>query len=248
MKNLQIFKNNKFGKIRTLIINNKPHVVAIDIARALSYKDTTNAIKQHCRWVVKRHIPHPQSKDPTKTIKVNCIPEGDIYRLVAHSELPEAEQFESWIFDEVLPTVRKTGGYVVEGREEEFIDIYFPTLSEETKVAMVKDLQKSVKIMKPKADYFDSLVERNLLTNFRDTAKELKIKEGYFMDWLEENNFIYRDSKKKPKPYSEHTPELFEMKEFVAPNGYTGIQTLITPRGRETFRLLLQEKGVLGNE
>ena len=98
MNNLQIFQNNEFGEIRTVEINDKVHFVAIDIAKVLGYKDTTKAIKQHCRWVAKHHIPHPQSK--TKSLEVNVIPEGDIYRLVANSELPSAEKFESWIFDE----------------------------------------------------------------------------------------------------------------------------------------------------
>ncbi|EGT3850080.1 Bro-N domain-containing protein [Clostridioides difficile] len=107
--NLQIFKNNDFGEIRTVEIDGKPYFVATDIARCLGYKDTTNAIKQHCKWVVKHHIPHPQSK--TKTLEVNVIPEGDMYRLITNSELPSAEKFEHWVFDEVLPSIRKTGTY-----------------------------------------------------------------------------------------------------------------------------------------
>ncbi|CAI3652712.1 phage antirepressor [Clostridium neonatale] len=107
---LQVFKNEQFGKIRMIEINDKPYFVAIDIAKALGYKDTTNAIKQHCRWVVKHKVPHPQSKN--KTLEVNVIPEGDMYRLITNSELPSAEKFESWVFDEVLPSIRKTGGYL----------------------------------------------------------------------------------------------------------------------------------------
>ncbi|HGS9865924.1 TPA: Bro-N domain-containing protein [Clostridioides difficile] len=107
--NLQVFKNSDFGEIRTVEIDGKPYFVATDIARCLGYKDATNAIKQHCKWVVKHHIPHPQSK--TKTLEVNVIPEGDMYRLITNSELPSAEKFESWVFDEVLPSIRKTGTY-----------------------------------------------------------------------------------------------------------------------------------------
>ncbi|WP_455789122.1 BRO-N domain-containing protein [Clostridium butyricum] len=106
---LQIFNNEQFGKIRTVEIDNKPYFIAVDIAKALGYKDTTNAIKQHCRWVVKYKVPHPQSKN--KTLEVNVIPEGDMYRLITNSELPSAEKFESWVFDEVLPQIRKTGSY-----------------------------------------------------------------------------------------------------------------------------------------
>ena len=71
--------------------------MAKDIAIALGYKDPTNAIKLHCRWVVKHHLPHPQSK--TKMIEGNFIPEGDIYRLIVNSKLPKAVEFETWVFD-----------------------------------------------------------------------------------------------------------------------------------------------------
>lgn len=115
MNELQIFNNPDFGEIRTLEEDGKILFCAKDVAQALGYKDTTNAIKQHCRWVVKRHLPHPQS--PEKTIEVNFIPEGDVYRLVASSNLPGAERFESWIFDEVVPSIRKTGGYFAGSKE-----------------------------------------------------------------------------------------------------------------------------------
>ncbi|HBG7286100.1 Bro-N domain-containing protein [Clostridioides difficile] len=107
--NLQIFKNNDFGEIRTVEIDGKPYFVATDIAKALGYSNTRDAVKKHCKWVAKCDIPHPQSK--TKTLEVNVIPEGDMYRLITNSELPSAEKFESWVFDEVLPLIRKTGTY-----------------------------------------------------------------------------------------------------------------------------------------
>ncbi|HHX66810.1 MAG: phage antirepressor KilAC domain-containing protein [Miniphocaeibacter sp.] len=97
--------------------------------------------------------------------------------------------------------------------------------------------------LKPKAEYFDELVDRNLLTNFRDTAKELGIKEKVFINELMARGYIYRDKKRKLKPYAEKNKGLFELKEYVNErNGHTGTQTLITPKGRETFRLLLQKQ------
>lgn len=109
MNEIQIFNKDGFGNVRTIEEDGKILFIAIDVAKSLGYKDTTKAIKQHCRWVAKRRIPHPQSKD--KEIEVNVIPEGDIYRLVANSELPNAEKFESWVFDEVIPSIRANGGY-----------------------------------------------------------------------------------------------------------------------------------------
>ena len=99
-------------------------------------------------------------------------------------------------------------------------------------------LEEQNKLMQPKAQYFDSLVERNLLTNFRDTAKELHIKQNVFINWLLENGYIYRDSKKKLKPYAQHIDSgLFELREYSTEKN-SGVQTLITPKGKETFKLL----------
>lgn len=95
-------------------------------------------------------------------------------------------------------------------------------------------------IMKPKADYFDELVDRNLLTNFRDTAKELGIQQKEFINFLLEKKFIYRDGKGQLKPFADKNNGLFELKESKNDKtGWVGVQTLITPKGRETFRLLL---------
>lgn len=107
-KEIQIFSSPEFGELRTIEEGDKIYFVASDVAKALGYKRPADAVSAHCRYTVKRSIPHPQGKG---TLQVNAIPEGDVYRLAAHSELPSAEKFESWVFDEVLPTIRKTGSY-----------------------------------------------------------------------------------------------------------------------------------------
>lgn len=103
-------------------------------------------------------------------------------------------------------------------------------------------LQIAYEEMKPKADYFDALVDKNLLTNLRDTAKELHIAPSEFNNYLLSNGYIYRDKKGKIKPYQPRVEErLFELKEYNnLYNGHVGNQTMVTPKGRETFRLLLQ--------
>ena len=92
-------------------------------------------------------------------------------------------------------------------------------------------------VMKPKAEYFDALVDRNCLMNFRDTAKELGQKQKQFINWLIDNKFVYRDENKKLKPYAGYM-DYFSIKEYQH-GEHTGSQTLITPHGREAFRLLL---------
>ena len=93
------------------------------------------------------------------------------------------------------------------------------------------------KVMKPKAEYFDNLVDRNLLTNIRDTAKQIHIPQNKFVSLLLENKFVYRDAKRKLKPYAEYTPLYFELKDFER-NGHADTQLLINPKGKETFRLM----------
>ncbi len=95
--------------------------------------------------------------------------------------------------------------------------------------------------MLPKAEYFDELVDRNLLTNFRDTAKELRVKEKQFIQFLINKKYVYRDQKGQLKPYADKNTALFEIKEAKnEKTGWVGTQTLITPKGRETFRLLMK--------
>ena len=110
MNQMEIFKNPEFGSIRVIEENGKYLFCGTDVAAALGYSNPRDAIIRHCRYVVKRDAPHPQS--PDRKISMTFIPEGDLYRLIVHSKLPSAEQFERWVFDEVLPTIRKHGAYL----------------------------------------------------------------------------------------------------------------------------------------
>lgn len=116
---LQIFTNEVFGEIRTIEENGRGLFCATDVARALGYARPNDAISAHCRYTVKRRIgvetgTKGDGTPAIQELEVNFIPEGDIYRLITHSKLPSAEQFESWVFDEVLPSIRKHGMYAVD--------------------------------------------------------------------------------------------------------------------------------------
>lgn len=248
MNELQIFENEKFGTVRTLEEDGKVLFCGADAAKSLGYKRPNEAIAAHCRCTVKRRTPHPQS--PDKFIEMLFIPEGDIYRLAAKSELPGAEEFESWIFDEVLPSIRKHGAYMTPETLEAailnpdtIIKIATALKEEQDKNRALQAVNSSLtvenQIMAPKAEYFDELVDRNLLTNFRETAKELGVKEKDFIGFLLDRKYIYRDKKGKLLPYADKNDGLFEVKEcFNEKTQWKGTQTLITPKGRETFRLL----------
>ena len=110
-KAVQIFNNAEFGDIRTIQESGKVLFCATDVARALGYAKPQDAIQRHCRYSVKRGVPHPQS--PDKTIEMNFIPESDLYRLIVNSQLESAQRFEAWVFEDVLPAIRKTGSYSI---------------------------------------------------------------------------------------------------------------------------------------
>ena len=244
MNKLQTFEHEMFGELQVLVENGNVYFPATEVAKTLGYSNTSDAIIKHCKkdGVAFREVIDSLGRKQQKKF----ITEGNLYRLIVRSKLPEAEKFESWVFDEILPTIRKTGGYVA--NDEVFIETYLPFADEQTKqtfratLALVRKQNEQIALMKPKADYFDALVDRNLLTNFRDTAKELHIGPKAFIEWLLKKKYIYRDQRGKLKPYAQYVPDLFQLKEWER-NGKADVQTLVTPKGRETFRLLLQQKG-----
>lgn len=111
MRDIQIFSNEQFGQVRWVKYNNRDYAVANDVARALGYSSPKDAISRHCKGGVETSLPSKGGMQPMKV-----IPEGDIYRLIIKSQLPSADKFERWVFDEVLPSIRKNGSYEVTTR------------------------------------------------------------------------------------------------------------------------------------
>lgn len=108
---LQVFNNVEFGQVRTIVDGDKILFCASDIAKALGYEKPNNAINTHCKnATLKQGI---ITDNLGRKQNANFIPEGDVYRLIVRSKLPTAEKFESWVFDEVLPSIRKTGSYSI---------------------------------------------------------------------------------------------------------------------------------------
>lgn len=118
MNDLQIFSNPEFGSIRTRNEDGKVLFAATDVAKALGYSNPRDAIARHCPHVVKRDIgvqtgTKADGTPAMQNVELSFIPEGDVYRLITHSNLPDAEKFEHWLFDDMLPTLRKTGSYSI---------------------------------------------------------------------------------------------------------------------------------------
>lgn len=171
---IKIFENNEFGSLRTLTDEHgRIMFCGKDVASALGYSNTKDAIRRHCRWGVKHDLPHPQS--PARTIEMVFIPEGDVYRLISHSRLPSAEKFESWIFDEVLPTIRRTGGYVA--NEDMFVDNYLPFLDESYRnlfrlqMIAINQLNERIRHDKPLVEFANQVAGTDNLIDMNAMAK-----------------------------------------------------------------------------
>ena len=231
MNDLQIFKNEEFGDIRTVEIDGEIWFVGKDIANALGYRDTSDALKSH---VEEEDKLTRQFTDSGQKRGMYIVNESGLYALVLGSRLENAKKFKKWVTSEVLPSIRKTGGYNLPQTYSEALRALADKAEEAERLAIENQE------MKPKAEYFDALVDRKLNTSFRDTAKELNVGERAFIGWLQDNRYIYRDQKKQLRPYADKNKGLFEVKEYTARNSdHAGLQTLITPKGRETFRLLI---------
>lgn len=229
--------------VRTVTINNEPYFVGRDVAEVLGYAKARNAIATHVDEEDKRDAPIQGTLGGTQ--KMTIINESGLYSLILSSKLPQAKEFKRWVTSEVLPTIRKNGMFATDELLDN-PDFAIATLQklkeerEERKRLEVVNSRLVVEnqIMQPKAQYFDDLVDRNLLTSFRDTAKMLKVKQKEFIDFLLSKKYIFRDKKGKLMPYQQYNNSLFEIKESKGVN-WEGVQTLITPRGRETFNILL---------
>lgn len=213
MNDLQIFKNAEFGEIRTVEIEGKPYFVANDVAKALGYVETAKAIRTHCKGVSEMDIP---SNGGIQKMKV--IPEGDIYRLVIKSHLPNAEKFETWVFDEVLPSIRKTGGYIA-GQETMTDDelLANAVLVAQRKIAerdkVIQQQEEKIEEMKPKAIFADAVSASETSILIGDLAKLLRqngveIGQKRLFEWLRNNGYLI---KRKGSDWNMPTQRSMEM-------------------------------------
>ena len=244
MNELQVFENNQFGQVRAIMKDGEPWFVAADVCRALEIannRDALTRLEQDEKGVALTDTPGGKQE-------VTTVNEPGLYSLVLGSRKPEAKVFKRWITHEVIPSIRKNGGYIAGQETMSDVELMARALIVaqnviEEKNRQISGLTEENLLMKPKAEYFDDLVDRKLLTNFRDTAKEFHLGQKRFIAFLTDNGYAYRDAKGRILPHQKHVDAgLFELKECRSErNRWAGMQTLITPRGRETFRLLLND-------
>lgn len=179
MNELKIFENPEFGEIRTIEIDGKPYFCGSDVAKALGYAKPRNAINQHCKGALKQGVLTNGGMQ-----EMSFIPEGDIFRLVVHSKLPDAERFEIWVFDDVLPTIRKTGGYIPttpQMSEQEImakaVQISMATIAQQKDAILALESRNAIQEqiiheMQPKADYTDMILQSKSVVNINQIAKD----------------------------------------------------------------------------
>ena len=228
------FSSKEFGQIRVIQENGKCLFCGLDVAKALGYKRPADAVTAHCKGSVIHRV---LTSGGAQSIKF--IPEGDVYRLIVHSKLPSAERFERWVFDEVLPSIRKHGAYMTKEKlwevatsPEALMKLCSDLLAEREKNAA---LRADNARLKGKAAYYDLFIDLHHSTNLRTTAKELVVPERQFVRFLLEQRFVYRTPSGCVLPYAKSSNEgLFCVKDYYR-NGHSGSYTLVTPKGKLYF-------------
>lgn len=239
MNELQIFNNEEFGEIRTITKDNEPMFCLMDICKALDMKNPTMvASRLEDDEVTKFDL-------GSKRGETNFVTESGLYAVILRSDKPNAKKFRKWVTGEVLPSIRKNGGYIANQENLTPEQIVANALVVAQNIITQKD--KQIEEMTPKANYFDALVDKKLNTNIRDTAKELGVGEKAFVSFLIEKGYVFRQGKhRKLRPYAKYAESgngLFVLKDkHNEQNGWTGQQMYVTPKGKETFRLLLEER------
>lgn len=241
MNDLQVFNNTEFGSVRTITIDGKIMFVGKDVCDILEYQNGSRDINRHVDEDDRQKI---MLFDGTKENETIVINESGLYSLIFSSRMPNAKKFKRWVTSEVIPSIRENGYYNIGDNKKDSYMIEDPAerarrWAEEYEEK--KLLECKVTELKPKADYFDGLVDSKLLTTFRDAAKEFQMSPKSFNKWLTDHGYIYRDRHGIIKPYEQYRKSgLFQLKDFKTPHGYSNVQTYLTIRGKETFRLLME--------
>ena len=239
---LVTFENAAFGKIRTLTIDGEPWFVAADVCKALELGNPS--------MTVERLDADEKGISSIDTLggkqRMAIINEPGLYSVILCSRKPEAKAFKRWITHEVIPAIRKYGGYMTKSLLEQVLEN--PNLIYEFARRMLAEQQKNERLKqeldraKPKADYYDAFIHPESCTNIRATAKELKVPEKMFTAFLIRKRYLYRAPSGSLMPYAKAADDgLFFVKDYIAVNGPQGVYTLVTPKGKALFLSMLGE-------
>ena len=235
MSSLITFENMEFGKLTVMEKDGEFFFIGKEVAEKLGYSNTRDALVRHVDTDDKADVVFHDGRQRRNMVSIN---ESGLYSLILSSKLPQAKDFKRWVTTEVLPSIRKNGGYIKNQEKMSNEEI----LANAVLLAnhLIAEKEKIIEDLEPKAKYFDELVNNNLLTNFRNTAKELHIPQKVFIQFLIDQNLIYRDKKSRLLPYAKNNKGYFEVKEWCKEGSEAvGIQTFVTQKGRNYLLLLI---------
>ena len=243
---MQVFSSQQFGNVRVVERDGEPWFVAADVCKALEIGNPSQVLvrledDEKMNTLISNE--GNQRGNPNMTV----VNESGLYALIFGSRKPEAKVFKRWVTHEVLPTIRKTGGYVQAGREEEFIERYFPAFSDETKLTMVKDLRAQVLALKadnakqqaqlaeqqPKVEFADHVADSKTLLTVSAFAKivqneNIKLGRNKLMAWLRDSGYLRANN----EPYQQYIKQgLFRVREVYV-NGIFYPVTFVTGKGQ----------------
>lgn len=251
MNELRIFENEAFGEIRTLETDDgKVLFCGADIASTLGYQNPRKALSDHCKGVTKCYAPTNGGSQ-----EMSFITEGDVYRLIAHSKLPKAVEFESWVFDEVLPSIRKTGSYSVRDSYQiedpiERAKRWIEEQQEKKQLALTVSVQnQQIAELQPKASYYDVVLNCKDLLSITEIAKDY----GKSAKWM--NNYLHQKGVQFKQGgiwllYAKYADKGYTNTKTQTYNGYDGtvhskVHTYWTQKGRLFLYDLLKADGIL---
>lgn len=231
MNDMETFTNNEFGNIRIIEDDGRYLFCGADVAAALGYSNSRDALRRHCKGVVKR-----DTLTDGGSQQLSFISEGDVYRLITHSKLPGAQRFEKWVFEEVLPSIRRHGAYLTDEKLWEIATS--PEALHKLTGDLIAERKRNIRLteenraLHSKARFFDYFIEVDACTNLRETAKELAVSERKLARFLIDARFAYRAPAGHLLPYAKSANEgLFTVRDYCR-NGHCGSYMLITPQGK----------------
>lgn len=250
---MEVFENQEFGSIRVLQEAGKTFFCASDVAKALGYVNPYAAVKRHCRGPLTKREGVVQKVNQygdagEQVVEISFITEGDVYRLIVHSKLPSAERFEHWVFDEVLPSIRKHGVYMSDSILDQVIQhpevIY--TLAQElvAEREQLEGIRKQLDAAQPKADYFDTFVNSEDCTCIRNFCKEIGIPEKTAVALLLDHRYLYRSPSGWLMPFADKSARgYFIVRDCYGRSGKLVQQTRVTCKGKNHLFKLFKKWG-----
>ena len=238
MNEIKIFENPAFGKIRTAGTSEEPLFCLADVCKVLELGNPSDVAKRlDTPYLCSIEVGVVTGKkadgtDAVQNVSMIFMGESNLYRCIFQSRKQQAKPFQDWVCGEVLPTIRRTGSY---GLPRTFAEALRLAADQQEQI---EAQQRQLEEQHPKVEYFDDLVDRKLNLSFRDTAKEIGIRQNDFISLLIQKKYIFRDAKRQLKPHAAYAGTLFVVKECKAGDRWAGNQTLVTPKGRETFNIL----------